>query len=104
MNKKTIRDIDVNGKKVLVRVDFNVPLSSKNPADTITVTDDTRIQAALPTLNYLLDNGAALICVLNWDGRLHRQIPNLAWIPSPNAPQNCWVALCKSWMRWWARV
>lgn len=61
MNKKTVRDIDVNGKKVLVRVDFNVPLSSKNPADNITVTDDTRIQAALPTLNYLLDNGAALI-------------------------------------------
>ncbi|MFZ1400841.1 MAG: phosphoglycerate kinase [Candidatus Promineifilaceae bacterium] len=61
MNKKTVRDIDVNGKKVLVRVDFNVPLSSKNPADTITVTDDTRIRAALPTLNYLLDNGAALI-------------------------------------------
>ena len=61
MNKKTIQDVDVNGKKVLVRVDFNVPLSSKNPADNITVTDDTRIRAALPTLNYLLDNGAALI-------------------------------------------
>ena len=61
MNKKTVRDIDVNGKKVLVRVDFNVPLSSKDPNDDITVTDDTRIKAALPTLNYLLDNGAALI-------------------------------------------
>jgi len=61
MNKKTITDIDVNGKKVLVRVDFNVPLSSKDPNDNITVTDDMRIRAALPTLNYLLDNGAALI-------------------------------------------
>ena len=61
MNKKTVRDIDVTEKKVLVRVDFNVPLSSKDPKDKITVTDDTRIQAALPTLNYLLDNGAALI-------------------------------------------
>lgn len=61
MNKKTIEDIDVQGKKVLVRVDFNVPLSSKNPKDDIKVTDDTRIQAALPTLNYLLDHGAALI-------------------------------------------
>lgn len=61
MNKKTIEDIDVQGKKVFVRVDFNVPLSSKNPNDTITVTDDTRIRAALPTLNYLLDHGAALI-------------------------------------------
>ncbi|MCA9973576.1 MAG: phosphoglycerate kinase [Anaerolineales bacterium] len=61
MNKKTVTDIDVQGKKVLVRVDFNVPLSSKDPNDTIAVTDDTRIRAALPTLNYLLDNGAALI-------------------------------------------
>ena len=61
MNKKTIEDIDVNGKKVLVRVDFNVPLSSKDPNDDITVTDDNRIRAALPTLNYLLEEGAALI-------------------------------------------
>ncbi len=61
MNKKTVRDIDVKGKKVLVRVDFNVPLSSKNPKDDIKVTNDTRIMAALPTLNYLLEHGAALI-------------------------------------------
>ncbi len=61
MTKKTIEDIDVKGRKVLVRVDFNVPLSSNNPDDNITVTDDTRIRAALPTLNYLLDHGAALI-------------------------------------------
>ena len=61
MNKKTIEDIDVNGKKVLVRVDFNVPLSSKDPNDEITVTNDLRIRSALPTLNYLLEHGAALI-------------------------------------------
>ncbi len=61
MRKKTIEDIDVQGQKVLVRVDFNVPLSSKDPNDEIKVTDDTRIRAALPTLNYLLDHGAALI-------------------------------------------
>jgi phosphoglycerate kinase len=61
MNKKTIEDIDVQGKTVFVRVDFNVPLSSKDPNEKITVTDDTRIRAALPTLQYLLDQGAALI-------------------------------------------
>ena len=61
MSKKTVTDIDVDGKKVFVRVDFNVPLSSKDPNEVITVTDDTRIRAALPTLKHLLDHGAALI-------------------------------------------
>lgn len=61
MNKKTIADIDVRGRTVLARVDFNVPLSSKDPHDEIAVSDDTRIQAALPTLQYLLERGVALI-------------------------------------------
>jgi phosphoglycerate kinase len=56
MNKKTVRDIDVAGKRVLMRVDFNVPLDAERH-----ITDDTRIRAALPTIKYVLDHGAALV-------------------------------------------
>ena len=56
-NKKTVKDIDVKGKKVLLRCDFNVP---QDP-DTRAITDDKRIRAALPTIQYLLEKGAAVI-------------------------------------------
>ena len=56
-NKKTVRDVDVAGKKVLLRCDFNVPQDKETGA----ITSDKRIVAALPTIQYLLDNGAAVI-------------------------------------------
>ncbi len=56
MSKKTIRDIDVRGKKVIVRCDFNVPLDDKG-----NITDDIRITAALPTIQYLIENKAKII-------------------------------------------
>ena len=56
-NKKTVQDVDVKGKKVLLRCDFNVPQDKETGA----ITSDKRIVAALPTIKYLLDNGAAVI-------------------------------------------
>ena len=55
MNKKTVRDIDLKGKRVLMRVDFNVPMEGGK------VTDDKRIKASLPTIKYILDQGASLL-------------------------------------------
>ncbi len=55
MNKKTIRDIDLKGKRVLMRVDYNVPIQNG------VISDDKRIKATLPTIQYILDRGAALI-------------------------------------------
>ena len=55
MNKLTVKDVDVKGKKVLVRCDFNVPMKEGK------ITDDNRIICALPTINYLLGQGAKIV-------------------------------------------
>ena len=76
-NKKTVYDADVKGKKVLVRCDFNVPQDKK----TGEITSDKRIVAAIPTLKYLLEQGAAVIAcshlgkpVATFDGYVKKQV------------------------------
>src|ERR1700720_1723955 len=59
MAKLTVRDVEVSGKRVLVRVDFNVPMEERDGK--IEITDDTRICESLPTINYLREHGAKTI-------------------------------------------
>lgn len=74
MNKKTVRDIDLKGKRVLMRADFNVPLKEG------VITDDTRIVAALPTIQYIVDNGASLV-LMSHLGRPKGVTPELSLKP-----------------------
>ena len=71
-NKKTVKDIDVRNKRVLLRCDFNVPRDKQ----TNEITDDKRIRAAIPTIKYLLENGAAVIACS------HMGRPKGEWVPA----------------------
>ena len=88
MNRKSVRDLDAQGKRVLVRVDFNVPVKDGE------VTDDTRIERALPTIRHLLSAGArpALISHL---GRPKGE-PDPKYAMDPVAKRSAWLALMAS--------
>src|ERR1044071_8951866 len=64
MNKLSIRDLEVHGQRVLVRVDFNVPTEERDGK--IAITDDTRVRESLPTINYLREQGAKTILMAHF--------------------------------------
>lgn len=76
-NKKTVQDVEVHGKKVLLRCDFNVPQDKATGA----ITSDKRIVAALPTIRYLLENGAAVIACSHLGKPKNGPVPELSLAP-----------------------
>lgn len=82
MNKKTIRDFDPQGKRILVRVDFNVPLDEHRQ-----ISDDTRLRAAIPTLNYLLERGARLVLMSHLGRPKGKPDPRYSLAPVAHALQ-----------------
>ena len=80
-HKKTVRDVEVRGKKVLLRCDFNVPQDKETGA----ITSDKRIVAALPTIQYLLENGAAVIACSHLGKPKNGPDPKLSLAPVAKA-------------------
>src|SRR6266566_3534116 len=79
MSKLSVRDLDVRGKRVLVRVDFNVPTEMRGKK--VRITDDTRIRASLPTINYLREHGAKTILMAHFGRPKGKRFKNLPLRP-----------------------
>ena len=79
MAKLTLRDVDVRGKRLLVRVDFNVPI--KEDGDKIEITDDTRIREALPTITYLREQKAKTILMSHFGRPKGKPVPKYSLRP-----------------------
>src|SRR3954452_9224479 len=79
MSKLTLRDVDVRGKRVLVRVDFNVP--TEEHGDHIHITDDTRMRESLPTINYLREHGAKTILMAHFGRPKGKPVPKYSLRP-----------------------
>ena len=76
INKKTVKDIDLKGQRVVMRVDFNVPLKDG------VVKDDTRIKAALPTIKYILEQGASLVLLTHLGRPKGEAVPEFSVKPA----------------------
>ena len=79
MPKLSVRDLDVRGKRVLVRVDFNVP--TENRGGKVRITDDTRIRESLPTINYLRKHGAKTILMSHFGRPNGKPVPKYSLRP-----------------------
>ena len=80
MTKLSLRDLDVRGKRVLVRVDFNVPTELRGGK--VRITDDTRIRESLPTINYLREHGAKTILMSHLADPKGSRLKNIRFVPS----------------------
>ena len=84
-HKLSIKDLKVSGKKVLMRVDFNVPLENGQ------ITDDSRIRASLPSIRYVLDHGGSLILMSHLGRPKDKPVPEFSLKPCASASPNCWA-------------
>src|ERR1700751_3159212 len=96
MAKLTVRDLNVRGKRVFLRVDYNVPLEEKDGQ--MVITDDTRIKETLPTLKLLIEQGGKLILTAHLGRPKGQREPSMSLRLSPRGWQICSDVRWRSWM------